>query len=199
MSANINKVVLIGDSGAGKSSVALRCMRNEFNPRGESTIGAAFFSKNISVPGSNETVKLNIWDCAGQERYRALSPMYLRGASYIILCVEANKLHPVAEFKKSIDQYHLLSYEQSEVVLCITKTDMVSSLYEDVREYAKEMVFELFLTSAKTGEGVTELFDFIATECHKRKDVLAETWVTKNAPIVVQRDFVDKVKPDCCD
>ena len=73
------KLVLLGESAVGKSSIALRFVRREFVPNQEATIGAAFLARSVSVP--NGTVKLEIWDTAGQERYRSLAPMYYRGAS----------------------------------------------------------------------------------------------------------------------
>ena len=90
------KVVLLGDSGVGKSSLALRFVTNEFRPYSESTIGASFMSKSIRVPvspasKSNASVQperdigLKIWDTAGQEKYRSLAPMYYRGAQVAIL------------------------------------------------------------------------------------------------------------------
>ena len=80
------KVVLLGDSGVGKSSLALRFVTNEFKPYSESTVGASFMSKSIRVPitPSSEldksteverNVGLKIWDTAGQEKYRSLAPM----------------------------------------------------------------------------------------------------------------------------
>nr|GMD09541.1 Ras-related protein RABF2a [Ipomoea batatas] len=68
--------VLLGDVGAGKSSLVLRFVK-------ESTIGAAFFSQTVAV--NDATVKFEIWDTAGQERYHSLAPMYYRGAAAAII------------------------------------------------------------------------------------------------------------------
>ena len=94
------KIVLLGDSAVGKSSLAARFVKDEFVPHQESTIGAAFMSHLVFVPSTSQKrpasadetsggcnfsndctkVKLEIWDTAGQERYRSLAPMYYRGA-----------------------------------------------------------------------------------------------------------------------
>ena len=74
------KCVLLGTSAVGKSTFVLRWVKNEYMDRIESTIGAAFFTKNLT----NEH-KLEIWDTAGQERYNSLAPMYYRKAQYAII------------------------------------------------------------------------------------------------------------------
>jgi Ras-related protein Rab-11A len=74
------KVVLIGDSGVGKSNLLSRFTRNEFNLESKSTIGVEFATKSIQVEG--KVIKAQIWDTAGQERYRAITSAYYR---YVIL------------------------------------------------------------------------------------------------------------------
>ncbi|KAM5560068.1 hypothetical protein ABKV19_021300 [Rosa sericea] len=81
---NINaKLVLLGDVGAGKSSLVLCFVKGQFIEFQESTIGAAFFSQALVV--NDATVKFEIWDTAGQERYHSLAPMYYRGADAAII------------------------------------------------------------------------------------------------------------------
>ena len=70
------KVVLIGDSGVGKSNLLSRFTRNEFNLESKSTIGVEFATKSIGVEG--KVIKAQIWDTAGQERYRAITSAYYR-------------------------------------------------------------------------------------------------------------------------
>ena len=72
------KIVLMGESGVGKSSIALRMVSDTFNANTEATIGASFFSKNINT--ENECLHFKIWDTAGQEKYHCLVPMYYRGS-----------------------------------------------------------------------------------------------------------------------
>jgi GTPase SAR1 family protein len=73
------KLVLLGDSGVGKSCLVLRYVRNQFDPASKITVGAAFLSHNVSLP-EGQTIKFEIWDTAGQERYLSLAPLYYRGA-----------------------------------------------------------------------------------------------------------------------
>lgn len=79
------KVVLIGDSGVGKSNLLSRFTRNEFNLESKSTIGVEFATKSIQTEG--KTIKAQIWDTAGQERYRAITSAYYRWVHLSLLAV----------------------------------------------------------------------------------------------------------------
>ena len=78
------KLVLLGESSVGKSSIALRFVKDQFEDFRESTIGAAFLTQTVRRD-ENTTVKLEIWDTAGQERYKSLAPMYYRNAHCAIV------------------------------------------------------------------------------------------------------------------
>jgi len=73
------KVVMIGDSGVGKSNLLMRYTKGEFNIESKTTIGVEFATKTIKTPDS-KVIKAQIWDTAGQERYRAITNAYYRGA-----------------------------------------------------------------------------------------------------------------------
>ena len=78
------KLVFVGDSGVGKTSLVERTVKNSFTENADSTIGAAFH-KYVLKTDDNMTVTFNIWDTAGQERYRSLGPIYYRGSDAAIL------------------------------------------------------------------------------------------------------------------
>uniref|UniRef100_A0A8C9A1P8 RAB5A, member RAS onco family n=1 Tax=Prolemur simus TaxID=1328070 RepID=A0A8C9A1P8_PROSS len=77
------KLVLLGESAVGKSSLVLRFVKGQFHEFQESTIGAAFLTQTVCL--DDTTVKFEIWDTAGQERYHSLAPMYYRGAQAAIV------------------------------------------------------------------------------------------------------------------
>jgi Ras-related protein Rab-11A len=85
----IPAVVLIGDSGVGKSNLLSRFTRNEFNLDSKSTIGVEFATRSIQVDA--KTIKAQIWDTAGQERYRAITSAYYRGAVGALLVYDISK------------------------------------------------------------------------------------------------------------
>ena len=83
------KVVLIGDSGVGKSNLLSRFTRNEFDLETKTTIGVEFATNTIVIDG--KTIKAQIWDTAGQERYRAITSAYYRGAVGALLVYDSSK------------------------------------------------------------------------------------------------------------
>ncbi|KAH1219431.1 hypothetical protein AAZV13_13G317000 [Glycine max] len=92
------KLVLLGDMGTGKTSIALRFVKGHFFPNQEPTIGAAFFTQILSL--SEATVKFDVWDTAGQERYHSLAPMYYRGAAAAIVVYDISSVDTFVRAKK---------------------------------------------------------------------------------------------------
>ncbi|RWW50584.1 hypothetical protein BHE74_00043142, partial [Ensete ventricosum] len=78
------KLVLLGDSGVGKSCIVIRFVRGQFDPTSQVTVGASFLSQTLALQDST-TVKFEIWDTAGQERYASLAPLYYRGAAVAVV------------------------------------------------------------------------------------------------------------------
>ncbi|CAK9436788.1 uncharacterized protein LODBEIA_P13100 [Lodderomyces beijingensis] len=164
------KLVLLGESAVGKSSIVHRFVKNTFDDMRESTIGAAFLTQSITIPESDVTVKFDIWDTAGQERYKSLAPMYYRNAN-AALCVY--DITSSSSFKKAQDWINELKKQAPDsivVTLVGNKLDLKDQRevqQEQVQEYVNEMHAQglKLLTSecsAKNGEGVIEIFDKIA-------------------------------------
>ncbi|RCN31433.1 Ras family protein [Ancylostoma caninum] len=117
-------VVLIGDSGVGKSNLLSRFTRNEFNLESKSTIGVEFATRSIQVEG--KTVKAQIWDTAGQERYRAITSAYYRGAVGALLVYD-------------IDFLLLLHYHEDRLPLIDLVFTAKHVTYENVERWLKEL------------------------------------------------------------
>ena len=170
------KVVLLGDSGVGKSSLALRFVTNEFRPYSESTIGASFMSKSIRVPVSpaskstasiqpERDIGLKIWDTAGQEKYRSLAPMYYRGAQVAILVYDITIPASFVALQEWVLELQNNALPDLMLVICGNKSDLEQfrRVDREVGEnYAKEMGAVYVETSAKDGEGVLDMFTGVA-------------------------------------
>jgi len=169
------KVVLLGDSGVGKSSIALRFVTDEFCPYSEATIGASFMSKSIVIPAlsksdSNESkaersIGFKIWDTAGQEKYRSLAPMYYRGSSIAILVFDITNSATFAALHDWATELQQNGPRDLVLVVCGNKLDMQDFRKVDRsvgEEYAKEIGAWYVETSAKTGVGVEEMFFEVA-------------------------------------
>ena len=159
MSSTILKVVIFGDAGCGKTTLAKRFMTNAFIPDRCMTIGIDFEYKSLRV--DNKCVKLMIWDFAGEERFRFMFPHYIAGAKGGILMYDitdqASFLH-VANWLSIING----SKKKFPILLLGAKLDldfMRKVTQEEGKEIAKVMRLNLFTEcSSKTGENVEKSF-----------------------------------------
>ncbi|CCI41542.1 hypothetical protein ABG067_004934 [Albugo candida] len=159
------KVVLLGDTGVGKSSLVLRFVTNNFRPYSESTIGASFMSKMIMV--ENTPIKYQIWDTAGQEKYHSLAPMYYRGAAAAIVVYDITRKQSLATLKNWVKELKQLGPENIVIAIAGNKSDL-----EDKREvpsaqakaYADEIGALFIETSAKEDTNVSDLFISISKQ-----------------------------------
>jgi small GTP-binding protein len=94
------KVVLIGESGVGKTSIIARYLTNTFSTAMNSTAGANFTTKTVFLEDEKKTIKFEIWDTAGQEKYRSLNKVFYQKASVCILVYEITKKATFEELKK---------------------------------------------------------------------------------------------------
>ncbi|WAR29232.1 YPT31-like protein [Mya arenaria] len=101
------KIVLVGDSGVGKTNLLSRFTRNEFNMESKSTIGVEFATRNMQIKG--KTVRAQIWDTAGQERYRAITSVYVyyRGAVGALVVYDISKASSFENLDKWLDIFKL--------------------------------------------------------------------------------------------
>ncbi|PHT26180.1 Ras-related protein Rab5 [Capsicum baccatum] len=161
---NLNaKLVLLGDMGAGKSSLVIRFVKGQFLEFQESTIGAAFFSSTVAV--NNATVKFEIWDTAGQERYHSLAPMYYRGAAAAIIVYDITSSDSFSRAKKWVQELQKQGNPNLIMALAGNKADLEDKRNvpsEEARLYADENGLFFMETSAKTAVNVNDIFYEIA-------------------------------------
>lgn len=158
------KLVILGHYSVGKSSIVLNFVKNEFNPNEESTIGAAFLTKTVFIDGT--AVKFEIWDTAGQERYYSLIPMYYRGANAALVVYDITSAESFEKAKQWIEDLKTEKPDNFMKVLIGNKEDLTESavITEEMgRQYAEQEGLLFYRTSAKTGEGIKDLFLELAT------------------------------------
>ncbi|KAB2091981.1 hypothetical protein ERO13_A03G215800v2 [Gossypium hirsutum] len=162
------KIVLIGDSGVGKSNLLSRFTRNEFCLESKSTIGVEFATRTLQVEG--RTVKAQIWDTAGQERYRAITSAYYRGALGALLVYDVTKPTTFENVSRWLKE--LRDHADSNIVIMLigNKTDLkhlraVST--EDGQSYAEKEGLSFIETSALEAINVEKAFQTILSEIYR--------------------------------
>ncbi|KAK3084512.1 hypothetical protein FSP39_014600 [Pinctada imbricata] len=152
------KLLIIGDSGVGKSSLLLRFSDNTFSGTYITTIGVDFKIRTVDVNG--EKVKLQIWDTAGQERFRTITSTYYRGTHGVIVVYDVCSGESFANVKRwlhEIDQ----NCDVVNRILVGNKDDDPDRkvvLTQDAQRFAEQMGIQLFETSAKENKNVEEMF-----------------------------------------
>ena len=159
MNRTTRKIVTLGETGVGKSSLICRVINDNFYEFQEPTIGAAFQVKEIEL--ENTKVKLEIWDTAGQERYKSLAPMYYRGATVALICFDLgnpDSLKTALEWNREI-----LTNGMTDCCrfLVGTKADCDRIVENGAAVAGKEGMIYME-TSAKNSKNVDKLFKAVA-------------------------------------
>ncbi|OIT06700.1 ras-related protein RABA2a [Nicotiana tabacum] len=162
------KIVLIGDSGVGKSNLLSRFTRNEFCLESKSTIGVEFATRTLQVEG--RIIKSQIWDTAGQERYRAITSAYYRGALGALLVYDVTK--PMSFENVSRWLKELRDHADSNIVIMLigNKTDLKhlrAVPTEDAQGYAEREGLSFIETSALEATNVEKAFQMNLSEIYR--------------------------------
>ncbi|KAK8930938.1 Ras-related protein RABA2a [Platanthera zijinensis] len=162
------KVVLIGDSGVGKSNLLSRFTRNEFCLESKSTIGVEFATRTLQVEG--RIIKAQIWDTAGQERYRAITSAYYRGALGAVLVYDVTKPTSFENISRWLKE--LRDHADSNIVIMLVgnKTDLkhlqaVAS--EDAQGFSEKEGLSFVETSALEAINVEKAFEMILGDIYR--------------------------------
>lgn len=157
-----HKVLIVGESNVGKTSILNKFTLNIFEHSVTNTIGIDFAKKDVTV--NNKKVSLQIWDTAGQERFRSITKSYYRGANAILLVFSLDDIksyHLVDEWMRNISEE--IDSTKVPIILVASKIDMIKN--NDLKEYeekAKSMNVKFFATSANTGYNIEKLFSYVA-------------------------------------
>ena len=160
MSVN-GRVVLIGETQVGKTSLIQRFLRGQCGTEQKSTIGAVFHTHEMELDGHRVTMQL--WDTAGQERYRALGPIYYRKSNAAIAVFDLTRRDTL----QALDEWIRSFRENADdmfVVIAGNKCDLdakVEFTVEETTEWADKVGAECIWTSAQTGIGVEDLFNAV--------------------------------------
>ena len=153
------KLLMIGDSGVGKTCLLLRYANDSFSPTFITTIGIDFKIKNIDIDGKR--VKLQIWDTAGQERFRTITTSYFRGAQGILLLYDVTDRRSFESIRNWVSQIQQHADVNVNKILVGNKCDMLDEKVvstEEGQKLAREFGMDFFECSAKNNINVEPAF-----------------------------------------
>ncbi|KAM5229278.1 ras-related protein Rab-17 [Ctenodactylus gundi] len=166
----VSKLVLLGSNSAGKSSLVIRYVKNDFKDV-LPTVGCAFFTKIVDLGATS--LKLEIWDTAGQEKYHSVCHLYFRGANAALLVYDITRkdsFHKAQQWLEELEK----EFPPGEVVVMLVgnKTDLSEKrevTFQEGQEFAESKSLLFMETSAKLNHHVFEVFSAVAQELLQRK------------------------------
>ena len=196
------KIVLIGESGVGKSNMLSRFTKNEFNLESKATIGVEFATKCIS--SKNKVIKAQIWDTAGQERLRAITSSYYKGAMGALLVFDISKKQTFDNLDRWLNEIRAFTKPEVCIILVGNKSDLAYMRevpQEDAIKYATQQKISYFETSALAATNVEKVFEELLVGIARVNDPMFDS-VTE-APKVdtaksVKLGADKKKKVTCC-
>ncbi|VDD95200.1 unnamed protein product [Enterobius vermicularis] len=193
------KLLLIGDSGVGKSCLLLRFADDTYTESYISTIGVDFKIRTIELDG--KTIKLQIWDTAGQERFRTITSSYYRGAHGIIVVydiTDQESFNNVKQWLQEIDRY---ACENVNKLLVGNKCDLTTKRAVEqnaAKEYAEQLGIPFLETSAKSSTNVEQAFLTMAGEIKNRMGPVQQAGTGPSVRIGDHRPVNEKKAGGCC-
>ena len=192
------KLVLLGDSAVGKSSITHRFVTDQKNEFNEPTIGAAFLTKTLDL--DTRKIRFEIWDTAGQERYKSLAPMYYRGATVAIVVYDLTQKDSfkgaenwVNELFRKVGEDIIIALVGNKLDLKDKKNTVNSNLTKLIEQFSDKNLFHMEV-SAKSGENIHELFNTIARKCP-----IECGYPDKNSPILKKDIKIARLsRKGCC-
>jgi len=190
------KMVVLGESGVGKTSLLVRYVENKFSIATKSTIGSDFLSKEISVDG--RPVTMQIWDTAGQERFQGLGTSFYRGADGVCFVFDVTRKKTFDELeawkKAFLIQVGHEGNENFPMIILANKVDLENRevTKREVEQWCSKEGLSFYETSAKESINVDKGFEQIA------RLILSRTKEDNIKYEVVDLNLDDKKKKDCC-
>ena len=159
----IFKLILIGNSGVGKSCILQRYMKHTFEESYKCTIGVDFLMKSIVING--QTVKLQLWDTAGQEKYKSMASSYYRGANVALIVFDITNHESFDALPLWIENFYKNGPEQKNIILIGNKndlTDLRQVTQQEAEAFSETNNMMYFETSAKEGDNIEYIFNYAA-------------------------------------
>jgi len=193
------KLLLVGNSGTGKSSILLKYADNNFSTQYLSTIGVDFKIKTVKI--DDKIIKLQMWDTAGQERFRTITSSYYRGADAVLIVYSVNDRESYNHVHNWLKEINMYSSSDIIKILVGNKCDLIEKRevsYAEVKQFAdsNEMVF--VETSAKQGLNIESLFTMVATRLREKINADPKNESLNTTPLYLEYNIDTEKTGRCC-
>ena len=185
------KYIIIGDPSVGKSNLLMKFANNKFTDEYQATIGVEFGAKNIDI--NQKIYRIQIWDTAGQENFRSITRAYYNNSVCAMIVYDITSRQSFEHIQNWIEDVHNQSPKTITLVLIGNKIDLEDKRvvsFDEGSEIAMKNGMIFMETSAKTGEGVNEIFKKSAEEIEKK---MAENYYDLNSSIYKKKTLLIKV------
>jgi len=179
------KIVIVGDSGVGKTNLVKRFISNTYNANSKATVGVEFISKSYKI--NDHIFKIEIWDTAGQERYKSITAAYYKGAKGALVVYDTTNKETFYNVDRWISEIKEKSVPEIKIMIIGNKMDLKSRRevkLEEAMEKSKTLEAPLLETSALTAENVNQAFH----------DLLKEMYYEVRGKFEVQEQKVEETK-----
>ncbi len=198
------KVVLVGDSGVGKTNIMSKYLKNQFREDSKATVGVEFGSKQFTV--ENHQIKAQIWDTAGQERYKAITSAYYKGTKGAFVVYDITRKNTFETVNKWVSDISAAADKKITLILIGNKNDLEDQRQvtkEMGEEKAKELGLAFMETSACSGENLDKAFQLMINEIYKKskEDIMGEgeeNIVQQGKDITLDKTKGKPAKKKCC-
>ncbi|MBS1890103.1 MAG: GTP-binding protein [Actinobacteria bacterium] len=177
------KILIVGDSGVGKSSLMLQYVDGAFNTTFTPTLGVDFSFRRIVV--KDMKVKMQIWDTAGQERFRYITSSYYRGSSGVLIVYDVCDATSFKNIPAWYAEIKRFTPENTPIILVGNKADLSTRVIEssEGKALADSLNIPFLEVSAKTGDGVEQIFQQLAEQLIEHKVNMSKPFSNKKLPV----------------
>ncbi|NJK47778.1 GTP-binding protein [Candidatus Gracilibacteria bacterium] len=176
MSVISKKICFLGDYGVGKTSLIRRFVDRQFSDQYLSTLGVKISRKLVEIPKQNslesQQIQLLIWDLEGRTKFHAITPSYLQGATGAVIVADINRQDTIDRVREHAQLATSVNPKGIKLIVALNKADLQEDEFYETEKFSDyPEIIVTYMTSAKTGQNVDEIFQKLTHSMMKRTNI----------------------------